>query len=308
MTRREQISLHDMTGQRVLVTGASDGIGLGIATRFAAAGAEVVMPVRNRTKGAAAEDRIRQQVPQARLRTEDLDLSSLESVRTLTERLVADGTPIDVLVANAGVMTPPERQVTQDGFELQFGTNHLGHFALVTGVMPLLRAAQGRVVVQTSIAARGAAMHWDDLQFERRYDGMRAYAQSKLACALFGFELARRSRAEGWGVTSAVSHPGVAPTSLLAARPEVGRGRDTPQVRVIRWLSARGLLVGTVASAGEPALLAATAADMDGGFTGPTGLGGAGGAAGRVEPWAPMRSSSEAERLWGVSETLTALG
>ncbi|OIH95586.1 SDR family oxidoreductase [Curtobacterium sp. MCBA15_001] len=305
--QREVLTIPDLTGQRVLVTGASDGIGLGIAARFAAAGAEVVMPVRNRGKGDHAVDRIRRDVPGARLQIEDLDLSSLASVAALAERLSADGTPIDVLVGNAGLMNPPERGVTRDGFEVQFGTNHLGHFALVNRVLPLLRAAQGRVVMQTSVAARRASMQWDDLQFAERYHGMRAYSQSKLACALFGFELARRSRANGWGITSAVSHPGVAPTALLAARPEVGRARDTPEVRVIRWLSARGLLVGTVETAGHSALLAATAADMDGGFTGPTGLAGVGGPAGRQELWAPMRSVADAERLWAVSEGLTAV-
>jgi NAD(P)-dependent dehydrogenase (short-subunit alcohol dehydrogenase family) len=304
MARNERLTLPDLGGRRVLVTGASDGIGLEIAARFAGAGAEVVVPVRNRDKGAAAVARITAQHPDASVLLEDLDLSSLESVSTLGERLRSGGTPIDVFVGNAGVMNPPERQTTRDGFELQFGTNHLGHVALVGALLPLLRAADGRVVMQSSVAAQRASIRWDDLQSERDYDVARAYGQSKLACALFALELGRRSRAGGWGITSAVSHPGVAPTSLLAARPEIGRSGDTVAVRLIRWLSARGLLVGTPASAAEPALLAATDADLDGGFVGPTGPGQLGGPAGRRKPWAPLLRDDDAARLWDVSESL----
>ncbi|MDR6573371.1 NAD(P)-dependent dehydrogenase (short-subunit alcohol dehydrogenase family) [Curtobacterium sp. 320] len=304
MARNERLTLPDLGGRRVLVTGASDGIGLEIAARFAGAGAEVVVPVRNRDKGAATVARITAQHPGASVLLEDLDLSSLESVSTLGERMRSEGMPIDVFVGNAGVMNPPERQTTRDGFELQFGTNHLGHVALVAALLPLLRAANGRVVMQSSVAAQRASIRWDDLQSERDYDVARAYGQSKLACALFALELGRRSRAGGWGITSAVSHPGVAPTSLLAARPEIGRSGDTVAVRLIRWLSARGLLVGTPASAAEPALLAATDADLDGGFVGPTGPGQLGGPAGRRKPWAPLLRDEDAARLWDVSESL----
>ncbi|OII25099.1 SDR family oxidoreductase [Curtobacterium sp. MCBA15_013] len=304
MARNERLTLPDLGGRRVLVTGASDGIGLEIAARFAGAGAEVVVPVRNRDKGAAAVARITAQHPDASVLLEDLDLSSLESVSTLGERMRSEGTPIDVFVGNAGVMNPPERQTTRDGFELQFGTNHLGHVALVGALLPLLRAANGRVVMQSSVAAQRASIRWDDLQSELDYDVARAYGQSKLACALFALELGRRSRAGGWGITSAVSHPGVAPTSLLAARPEIGRSGDTVAVRLIRWLSARGLLVGTPASAAEPALLASTDADLDGGFVGPTGPGQLGGPAGRRKPWAPLLRDEDAARLWDVSESL----
>ena len=306
MARNERLEIADLGGRRVLVTGASDGIGLEIAARFAGAGAEVVVPVRNRDKGAAAVARITEQHPGASVVLEDLDLSSLESVATLGDRLRSEGTPIDVVVGNAGVMNPPERQTTRDGFELQFGTNHLGHVALVRGLLPLVRAASGRVVMQTSVAARRASIRWDDLQSERDYDVAQAYAQSKLACALFARELGRRSRAGGWGITTAVSHPGVAPTNLLAARPEIGRTGDTVAVRLIRWLSARGLLVGTPVSAAEPALLAATDPELDGGFVGPTGPGQLGGPAGRREPWAPMLRDEDAARLWDVSEALVS--
>lgn len=202
-------------------------------------------------------------------------------------------------------MTPPQRLVTADAFELQFGTNHLGHFALSLSVLPLLRAGTARVTTQTSIAARRARINWDDLNWERGYDGMRAYAQSKLACGLFGLELSRRSRAEGWGITSTISHPGVAPTSLLAARPELGRTTDTREVRLIRWLSARDLILGTVESAKQPALLAATSpAAVKAPFYGPQWPGNLGGPPGAQQLWAPLRSTDDATHLWTVSEEL----
>ncbi|MDQ7993370.1 MAG: SDR family oxidoreductase, partial [Propionicimonas sp.] len=175
-------TLPDLTSRRAVVTGATDGIGLRIAARLAAAGAEVVVPARNPAKGRAALDRIRAGHPDARLVLEELDLSSLASVAELAARLLADGRPIHLLVNNAGVMTPPERRTTQDGFELQLGTNHLGHFALAAGLLPLLRAGRARVVTQTSIAARRARLNWDDPNWERGYDDMRSYGQSKLAC------------------------------------------------------------------------------------------------------------------------------
>ncbi|WP_416952534.1 SDR family oxidoreductase [Nocardioides sp. T5] len=193
-----------------------------------------------------------------------------------------------------------------DGFELQLGTNHLGHFALTGHLLPLRRAGRGRVTSQVSIAARRGGMNWDDLGWERSYDGMAAYRQSKIACGLFGLELSRRSAAAGWGVTSNLSHPGVAPTSLLATRPEVGRNEDTTSAKVIRWLSARGLVAGTVESARLPALLAATAGE-DGGFYGPQWPGNAGGPPGPQRLWPPMRRDADAARLWEVSEELTGV-
>ncbi|GAA4881309.1 SDR family oxidoreductase [Serinicoccus chungangensis] len=306
MPRRDpDLTLPDLTGRRALVTGASDGIGLGIATRLAAAGAEVVMPVRDQGKGEAAAGRIRDHHPTARLRLESLDLSSLASVAALGGRLRADGAPLHLLVNNAGVMTPPERQVTEDGLELQLGTNHLGHVALTAHLLPLLRAGGARVVSQTSIAARGGGMHWEDLQWERGYDAMGAYRQSKIALALFALALDRRSADAGWGITSALAHPGVAPTSLLSARPEMGRSRATSSRRVIQWLSDRGVLVGTAHSAALPALLAATSPE-GGAFFGPQGWGHAGGPPGSTPLWRPLRTG-DAERLWAVSQELVGV-
>lgn len=302
------ITVPSLAGKRALVTGASDGMGLGLATRLAAAGAEVVLPVRNPRKGEAAVATIRRTVPDARLVQRTLDLSSLESVAALGDTLREEGRPIHLMINNAGVMRPPSRQTTADGFELQTGTNHLGHFALVGHLLPLLRDGGARVTSQVSVAARRGSINWDDLNWERSYDGMRAYAQSKIAFGLFGLELERRSRAHGWGITSNLSHPGVAPTSLLAARPELGRSTDTPAVRLIRALSARGILVGTVETAKLPALLAATdPAAKPGALYGPSGPGNLGGRPAEQAMYAPLRSAEEAARVWEASERLTGV-
>ncbi|TQC44565.1 SDR family NAD(P)-dependent oxidoreductase [Rhodococcus sp. WS4] len=304
--RQPDITVPDLTGQRAVVTGASDGMGVGIAARLAAAGAEVVLPVRNQRKGETAVTTIRQTSPGAKVSLRELDLSSLASVAALGKTMREEDRPIHLLINNAGVMTPPDRQVTADGFEVQFGTNYLGHFALVGHLMPLLRAGGARVTSQISVAAIRNGINWDDLNWERSYDGMRAYSQSKIAFGLFGLELGRRSRAHGWGITSNLSHPGVAPTNLLAARPEVGRTEDTRGVTLIRWLSARGILVGTVESAKLPALYAATCPDAHTErFYGPTGPGHLGGPPAEQKLYSRLRSHEDAQRIWRISEELT---
>ncbi|MEV0544566.1 SDR family oxidoreductase [Nocardia salmonicida] len=306
--RQPDITVPDLTGQRAVVTGASDGMGVGIAARLAAAGAEVVLPVRNQRKGEAALDTIRQASPEAQVSLRELDLSSLDSVAALGKTLRAEDRPIHLLINNAGVMTPPDRQVTADGFELQFGTNHLGHFALVGHLLPLLRAGGARVTSQVSVAANQYGINWDDLNWERSYNGRHAYSQSKIAFGLFGLELGRRSRANGWGITSNLSHPGVAPTNLLAARPEVGRAQDTTGVKVIRWLSARGILLGTVESATLPALYAATSPDAETErFYGPSGPGHLGGPPAEQTIYGRLRGLDDAQRIWQISEELTGV-
>lgn len=305
MTRTPlDITLPDLTGTRAVVTGASDGVGLVIAARLAAAGADLILPVRNRSKGNAAIATIRDAAPAATVELRDLDLSSLTSVADFGETLLAEARPVHLLVNNAGVMTPPRRQTTADGFELQFATNHLGHFALVAHLLPLLRTSSARVVSQISIAANQGAINWDDPNSERAYDGMGAYSHSKIAFGLFGLELSRRSRAEGWGITSALSHPGVAPTNLLAARPEVGRTRETNGRRIIRALSERGILLGTVATAALPALLAATAPDADGKLFGPSGPGHLGGRPAPQKLYSRLQSPEDARRIWKLSTEL----
>ncbi|QII06897.1 SDR family NAD(P)-dependent oxidoreductase [Rhodococcoides fascians A25f] len=303
MGRIADLSIPDLNGKRAVVTGASDGIGTVIATRLARAGAEVVMPVRSAAKGERAAESIRSAVPGAQVSTRELDLSSLNSVAALASELVSEGRPIDVLVNNAGVMQPPERQVTQDGFELQFGTNHLGHFALTLALLPLLRAGRARVTHQTSIAARSGTINWDDLNWERSYDVMEAYSQSKLAVALFARELDARSRAGGWGITSNMAHPGISPTNLLAAQPGLGRPKDSAGRRLIGVLARVGI-AGTVDSAAQPGVIAAAGTVSRGDqFVGPARL--IGGPPAEVGLWKPLRNMDDARRLWEASEELT---
>ncbi|MGW6336435.1 SDR family oxidoreductase [Nocardia rhamnosiphila] len=303
---RPDLTVPDLSGKLAVVTGASDGVGLAMTTRLVAAGAEVVMPVRNRRKGEAAIAKVERRHPEAAVSLRDLDLSSLDSVAALGDTLRGENRPIHILVGNAGVMTPPDRQTTADGFELQFGSNHLGHFALVAHLLPLLRAGSARVTSQISIAANENAINWDDLNWERSYNGRRAYSQSKIAFGLFGLELDRRSRAGDWGITSNLSHPGVVPTSLLAARPEVGRAQDTVAVRAIRALSRRGILFGTVETALLPALVAATAPDAGGGLLyGPSGFRHLSGPPAEQALYSRLRGADDAKRIWEISEQLT---
>ncbi|MHC9044392.1 SDR family oxidoreductase [Microbacterium saperdae] len=309
MTRSiPDIDIPALTGRRAVVTGGSDGIGLRIATRLAQAGAEVILPVRNAQKGEAAAAGIRDAAPHAQVHTTPLDLSSLESVAAFGAAMNADAQPVHLLINNAGVMTPPTRQTTADGFELQFGTNHLGHFALVAHLLPVLRAGHARVTSQVSVAASRGRIHWSDLQGERSYDGMRAYRQSKIAFGLFGLELDRQSEEHGWGITSNLSHPGVAPTSLLSARPELGRTDDTLGVRMIRWASARGLIVGTPESAALPALAGATLRTSGARkLYSPNGPGRVGGMPTEQPLYAPLKSAEDASRIWRISEQLVGV-
>lgn len=309
MARRNiDITLPPLDGRRAVVTGGSDGIGLRIVTRLALAGAELVLPVRNMRKAEAAVDRILEKAPDARISILPLDLSSLESIAQFGDDMVRDGRPVHLLIDNAGVMTPPMRQTTRDGFELQFGTNHLGHFALVSHLLPLLRAGRARVTSQLSVAANQGSINWADVNWENSYDGMRAYSHSKIAFGLFGLELDRRSRAHDWGITSNLSHPGIAPTSLLAARDEIGRSEDTVGVRVIRWTSKRGIVAGTPETAALPALYAATSPDaVAGRLYAPRGIGHLGGGPAEQKVFSRLRSEEDARRIWQVSEKLTGV-
>ncbi|MDG4663323.1 SDR family oxidoreductase [Mycobacterium sp. 236(2023)] len=308
MTRNATVDVPDLSGRLAVVTGGSDGIGLGLAHRLAAAGAEVVLPVRNTDKGRDAVERINAAVPGARVRLRRLDLASLQSIADLAGELVADGRPIHFLVNNAGIMNPPSRQTTADGFELQWGTNHLGHFALTLQLLPLLRAGAARVTTQSSIAAASHAINWDDLNFESSYSAGRAYSQSKIANLMFGLELHRRSQNAGWGITSNVSHPGVTATNLLAAQPHMGRSRDTLSVRMIRATTRLGILTQTVDQGLLPALYAGTSPLAEGGkFYGPRGFRHLSGPPAEQDVYRPASDAADAARLWEVSERLTGV-
>ena len=308
MPKPLDIHVPDLTGKLALITGASDGVGLEIAARLARAGADLIMPVRNQRKGEAAVADIRKRTPGTGIRLLPLDLTSLASVAALTGTLRADGRPIDILIANAGVMNPPTRQVTEDGFELQLATNHLGHFALVAQLLPLLIEARARVTSQVSIAADQGAVNWDDPNWDRGYDPMKAYSSSKIAFGLFAMELQRRSDAAGWGIRSTLSHPGITPTNLLSAQPGMGRPRDTTAVRVIRAMSRWGILVGTPSSAALSAVYAATSRDARGGHLyGPRGFRHLSGPPAEQPLYSRLQSEADGRRVWELSAQLTGV-
>ena len=314
MARKElAVTVPDLSGKLAVVTGSNSGLGLGLTTRLSAAGADVIMAIRNRAKGEAAIAQIRTKVPDAKMTIKNLDLSSLASVAALGEELNAEGRPIDILVNNAGVMTPPKRDTTADGFELQFGSNHLGHFALTGHLLPLLRAAgSARVTSLSSIAARPASgrIHFDDLQFEKSYASMQAYGQSKLATLMFAREFDRRSREAGWGVMSNAAHPGLTKTNLQISGPS--HGQDKPSAVARLYTSSWRFLPFMWQEIDEgilPALYAAASPAAEGGaFYGPRGFYELAGG-GVKEAKVPTRATNEADnrRLWEVSEQLTGV-
>jgi NAD(P)-dependent dehydrogenase (short-subunit alcohol dehydrogenase family) len=310
MARQLTVTVPDLSGKLAVVTGSNSGLGLGLATRLSAAGADVVMAIRNRTKGEAAVEQIRATVPDAKLTIKSLDLSSLDSVAALGEDLNAEGRPIDILINNAGVMQPPERQTTADGFELQFGSNHLGHFALTGHLLPLLRAADARVTTLSSLAARMGGVNFDDLQWEKRYNPTQAYSQSKSSNLMFALELDRRSRAAGWGVVSNAAHPGFTKTNLQLSGPSQGRDNPTLMERFYRLSRVLTPFAWQEIDEGIlPALYGAVSPEAEGGtFYGPRGLMEAAGG-GVTLAKIPDRARDEADcrRLWEVSEQLTGV-
>ena len=305
MKRVLDVSVPNLSGKRAVITGASDGLGLGLALRLGGAGAELVLPVRNPAKGRAARDRITQAVPGAVVDLPELDLACLASVAALADTLLAGERPIDILINNAGVMTPATRRLTTDGNELQFGTNHLGHFALTARLLPLLRAGQARVTTVTSSAARQGKINWADPQSERKYSPVRSYGQSKLANLLFGLELDRRSRSGGWGIVSTVAHPGTTLTNLYASGPNLGREKPAPHQAIMTRLARWGVLVQAVDQGLQPLLYAATSPQAQGGhFYGPDGPGQFTGGPAELPIYRAARDEAAASRLWDLSTRL----
>jgi NAD(P)-dependent dehydrogenase (short-subunit alcohol dehydrogenase family) len=207
--------VQSLKGKVAIITGGTSGIGYEDARVLATAGARVIITGRDSEKGAAVIRQIKAEDAETDTAFEVLDLASLESVSDFTKRIKDTFTKIDILINNAGVMTPPERIETKDGFELQFGANYLGHFALTMQLRSLLSRAKGRVVSLSSIVARSGKINFDDLQAAAVYDPMTSYSQSKLACLLFAFELQRQSDLNKWRITSVAAHPGIARTNLL---------------------------------------------------------------------------------------------
>jgi NAD(P)-dependent dehydrogenase (short-subunit alcohol dehydrogenase family) len=290
----------DQTGRTAVVTGANSGLGLAAARALAAAGAEVVLACRNMEKGEAAVASVRAELPAASVDLEELDLSSLASVRDFAARFEAERGGLDLLINNAGVMAPPRRE-TVDGFELQLGTNHLGHFALTGLLLGRMRGREdARVVTVSSTAHKFGRINFDNLQGERRYFRWNAYGQSKLANILFARELDKRLRAAGSGIKSLAAHPGYSSTNLQSAAPPL---LDRTVMRVTN------LLVGQSAEMGAlPELYAATRPNLGGGlFIGPDGFEEQRGHPKVVSPVRASRDEATAARLWDVSEELTGV-
>jgi len=302
-------TVHDIpsqSGRIAVVTGANSGLGYETALALAAAGGEVVIAARNAEKGQRAVERIRAAHPRASVLFEALDLASLDSVADFARRMTARGGRIDLLVNNAGLAAPPRRTTTADGFELQFGTNYLGHFALTARLLPLLFGArEPRVVTVSSVVHKGGHIDFDDLQYERRrYSPANAYRQSKLANLLFAFELQRSSNKGRWGLMSVAAHPGMARTELVANGP----GLNSLSGRLFS-IAVKPFFTQSVTDGALPILFAATSpVAMEGGYYGPSRL---------FEFVGPPTTAKVAKRaqdvevgrkLWEVSEALVRIG
>ena len=289
------------SGRSAVVTGTG-GLGYEDALALARAGASVVIAGRDPRKGAEAVAAIKEAVPGAHVRFGKVDLANLASIAGFATQLVQEQDSLDLLINNAGVMTPPKRLATSDNFELQFGTNYLGHFALTAHLLPLLKRARNpRVVTLGSIAARQGAINFDDLQADRSYKPGPVYSQSKLACILFALELSRRSKAQGWAVESLAAHPGVSRTDLLPN----GAGRWSAAGMARRFLP---FLFQPAWQGALPTLYAATdPAALDGAYYGPDRMGGTRGHPTEEKPPKQALDTAVAARLWEASLELTGV-
>jgi NAD(P)-dependent dehydrogenase (short-subunit alcohol dehydrogenase family) len=283
----------DLSGKTAVVTGANSGLGYETAVALAGHGAHVVMACRDEGRGTEALQRVRAEAQGASAELSLLDLADLASVRKFAEAYAGERGQLDILVNNAGVMALDERRQTADGFEMQLGTNHLGHFALTGRLLPQLQAGGGgRVVNVTSFGHKVGRMDFDDLQWERSYRKWLAYGRSKLANLLFTFEFDRRARAAGSGVIAAVAHPGYANTNLQS-------GTSFAWSNFMAQSAADGAL---------PQLYGATAPDVQSGeFFGPSGFLEQRGAPKRVKAAKKAYDAESARRLWEVSEELTGV-
>ncbi len=309
-TTTNDIAIPDQTGTLAVVTGANSGIGFGVSQRLAAAGAMVILAVRNTDKGKQAAQAIRADSPDAQVVVEQLDLASLASVEAFAARLLTRDQPIHTFINNAGIMTPPTRHITTDGFELQLGTNYFGHFALTGRLLPLLRkAGSARVVTLSSLTNRIATINFDDLQSEHSYRPQRAYGQSKLATLLFAMELNRRSLRYDWGIRSNAAHPGATLTNLQTTGPTLGRGSSTLLERLGMRLTR--MIPGfwqEIAQGALPTLYAATSPlALGGGYYGPGGFGELTGTPAPARIPRKAQDENTARRLWQVSEELTGV-
>ena len=293
----------DQAGRRAIVTGANSGLGFETALALAGHGADVTLAVRDLAKGEAAAEQIRARSPQASIEVRRLDLADLASIDEfawLWRESHPDG--LDMLINNAGIMAIPRRD-TADGFEMQLGTNHLGHFALTGRLLEAIRP-DGRIVTVSSQAHRMGRMDFDDLMGERKYGAWRAYGQSKLANLLFMRGLAERLERAGSTIASVAAHPGFASTHLQAVAPEMkGRGWQVKIMDGVNKVMAQSAAMGAL-----PTLYAATfPAIRSGDYVGPDGFGEQRGHPKLVGMNASARDDEAANRLWTVSEELTGV-
>lgn len=299
-------SIGDLSHLSIVITGANSGLGFEVARECAAHGAHVTLAVRSLDRGNAASAKIASGIPETRIDVIELDLSSLQSVRSCASALLARDRGIDVLINNAGVMATP-KETTVDGFERQFATNHLGHFALTGLLFPMLDANKARVVALSSIAARKGAIHFDDIHIDRSYDRWVAYQQSKLANLMFGLELSERSPTRGHDVTSVTAHPGVTSTNLGSALKGASGSSSTGLFAKIESLmfDATGQPVERGAL---PVLAAAVGPVSNGDYIGPAGIGEfRGKTVGDAEVPKAARSTVDRDRLWDLSQDLTGV-
>jgi NAD(P)-dependent dehydrogenase (short-subunit alcohol dehydrogenase family) len=295
--------VNDQSGRRFVITGANSGTGKEAARRIAAAGGHVVMAVRTEEKGHAAADEIRGDVPGASLEVRRIDLADLASVHAFAEGILSDGHQLDVLINNAGVMAVPQRMTTADGFELQFGSNFLGPFALTNLLLPhLLSSESPRVTTMASGAANFGSIHFRDLQSAESYSSVGAYSQSKLADLLLGIHLARVAEDRRWNLLSTVAHPGYTRTNLQSAGPNLGRDKKRFNLLFdLPLLPSQDVVPGT-----EPLLFAATDPDVrQGAYYGPNRFGGLVGSTTKLTLPRSTRGVDLASSLWSVAEDLT---
>lgn len=296
--------LPELTGKVFVVTGGNSGLGLETARELARKGGTVVIACRDAGKAATALSQIRASAPGSSVESLTLDLASLASVRAFAGAFRANYRRLDALCNNAGVMALPYRK-TKDGFEMQFGTNHLGHFALTGCLIDVLCATPGaRVVNVSSTMHRIGRIRFDDLQSERSYGKWRAYGQSKLANLLFTYELARRAEKAAVDLVSVAAHPGYAATNLQTAGPRMEGAAFMERVSLLgnRWFAQ------TSAMGALPILYAAAAPEVRGGdYFGPSGVGEMWGSPSKVRSSARSHDLEAAARLWKVSQDLTGV-
>jgi NAD(P)-dependent dehydrogenase (short-subunit alcohol dehydrogenase family) len=297
-------NIPDLTGKVALITGANSGLGFEAAKILAAKGPHIVLAARDVEKGNRAAGEIKRAVAAASLEVLPLDLASLDSIRRFAEAFSAAHGRLDMLINNAGVMAIP-RRVTADGFEMQLGTNHLGHFALTGPLLPLiLKAPNARIVTVSSGAHTFGKINFDDLQSERSYNKWGAYGQSKLANLLFAYELQRRLEAAGNGVISVAAHPGYASTNLQAVGPQM----EGSKLGARTMSAANRVLAQSAAMGALPEVYAATSPDVRGGdYIGPGGFMGQKGFPHKVRSNNRSHDQEVAARLWSVSEVLTGV-